>query len=186
MFDYVVCEHDLPLPKNCKELSNLKWNKLAFQSKTMNCLMDDYRISKQGKLYVRAGRTDIFDDIFDDHTQILDEVESNYHGELEFYTYELRDKYDYSVSFLAKFSSGNLDDIKLKEFEKHSNDERKRYQAERDAERIRYKKLTESWWFPIYKNLYKTPMQKISRYIYKLLQKLISNWFSYESKLFPW
>jgi len=83
MFDYVVCEYELPLPKNCKELENLEWNKLAFQSKTMNCLMDDYRINKQGKLMVRAGRTDFFDD----HTQILEEVESNYHGELEFYTY---------------------------------------------------------------------------------------------------
>jgi len=182
MFDYVVCEYELPLPKNCKELENLEWNKLAFQSKTMNCLMDDYRISKQGKLMVRAGRTDFFDD----HTQILEEVESNYHGELEFYTYELRDKYDYTVSFLAKFSGGNLDDIKLKEFEKHSNNERKRYQAEYDAERERYNQLTKSWWFPVYKNLYKTPIQKTSRYIYKSLQTLISNWFQYEQKILPW
>jgi hypothetical protein len=182
MFDYVICEHELPLPKDQKELADIKWNTYQFQSKNMNCLMDDYRINKKGKLLVRAGRTDFFDD----PSQTLPEVESNYHGELEFYAYEQRNKYDYSVTFNAKFSNGNLDKIKLSEFEKHSNEKRKKYQAEFEEERNRFKKLTQSWWFPIYVTLYKTPVQRISKYTYKLLQKLISNWFRYEQKILPW
>lgn len=182
MFDYVVCEYDLPLPKNCKELENLEWNKLAFQSKTMNCLMDDYRINKQGKLMVRAGRTDFFDD----HTQILEEVESNYHGELEFYTYELRDKYDYNVSFLAKFSSGNLDDIKLKEFEKHSNENRKSYQAEFKKQAELHQNRRKKLWYKVYRAFYVKPIKYLFGTMYKVLSHIKSKWFIYESKLLPW
>ena len=182
MFDYVICEYDLPLPKDCKELADIKWNEFAFQSKNMNCLMDDYRITKKGKLLVRESRPDFFDKPPKD----LPEVESSYHGEMNFYAYEQRNKYDYSVSFNAKFSYGKLDAIELTEFEKHSNEKRKKYQAEFEEERNRFKKLTQSWWFPIYDTLYKKPVRQISRYTYKLLQNLISNWYRYEQKILPW
>ena len=182
MFDYVVCEYDLPLPKDRKELSDIEWNKYQFQSKNMNCLMDDYRINTKGKLFVRSGRPDFFDEPSKD----LPEIESNYHGELEFYAYEQRNKYDYSVSFNAKFSYGKLDTIELTEFEKHSNEKRKEYQAEfkKQAEvyQIRRKKL----WYKLYLAFYVKPIKYLFRTVYKVLTNLKSNWFSYESKLFPW
>ena len=182
MFDYVICEYEIPLPKDCKELSNVKWNEYTFQSKDMNCLMDDYRISKKGKLLVRESRPDFYDKPPKD----LPEVESSYHGELNFYAYEQRNKYDYSVSFNAKFSYGKLDAIELTEFEKHSNENRKSYQAEFKKQAELHQTRKTKLWYKTYRTFYAKPIKYLFRTIYKVLSHIKSNWFMYESKLLPW
>ena len=143
---------------------------------------DEWLINKKGKLLVRSDRPDFFDEPPRD----LPEVESNYHGELNFYAYEQRNKYDYSVSFNAKFSYGQLDAIELTEFEKHSNENRKSYQAEfkkqAEIQQIRSKKL----WYKMYRAFYVKPIKYLFRTMYKVLSHLKSKWFMYESKLFPW
>jgi len=182
MFDYVICEYEIPLPKDCKELSNVKWNEYTFQSKDMNCLMDDYRITKTGKLLVRESRPDFYSEPSSD----LPEVESSYHGELNFYAYEQRNKYDYSVSFNAKFSYGKLDAIELTEFEKHSNENRKSYQAEFKKQAELHQTRKTKLWYKTYRAFYVKPIKYLFRTIYKVLSHIKSNWFMYESKLLPW
>jgi len=182
MFDYVICEYKLPLPKDCKELSDVNWNEYTFQSKDMNCLMDDYKINKKGKLLVRATRPDFFDEPPVD----LPETESNYHGELNFHAYEQRNKYDYSVSFNANFSYGKLDAIELTEFEKHSNEKRKSYQAEFKKQAELYQTRKTKLWYKVYRTFYAKPIKYLFRTMYKVLSHIKSNWFMYESKLLPW
>jgi hypothetical protein len=182
MFDYVICEYKLPLPKDCKELADVNWNEYTFQSKDMNCLMDDYKINKKGKLLVTSGRPDFFDEPPVD----LPETESSYHGELNFHAYEQRNKYDYSVGFNAKFSYGKLDAIELTEFEKHSNEKRKSYQADFKKQAELYQTRKTKLWYKVYRTFYAKPIKYLFRTMYKVLSHIKSNWFMYESKLLPW
>jgi len=66
MFDDIQCDHYLP-----EEPTD---GRRDFQSKDLDCLLDNYLITKGGRLVKRIGKSGAF-------------VDTDYHGVLNFYTH---------------------------------------------------------------------------------------------------
>jgi len=86
MFDEIFCEAPLPGP--------IKPKTKSFQSKDLECLLDLYTITKDGRL-------------------LKDQHLCEYHGMLNFYTYEREGDYRYWFEYEAKFTDGILQHIEL-------------------------------------------------------------------------
>jgi len=94
MFDYITCEFKLP-----------KWNKEVqkemFQTKSLECSMNKYIITKNRKLiYIDDKKT----------------KENPYHGDIIFYTCIENPKNKKLIwyEYVARFTSGRLENIKIK------------------------------------------------------------------------
>jgi hypothetical protein len=134
MFDSIRCEYALPLNEELKQL-DIKWNEIEFQTKCLDSVMDQYILTKEGKLlkikiereyihYTEEERKDKKPwDLFKDIIEISkEEIEVNYHGKITFYCYEpYSETEDFSVDFDAYFSYGNLDKVDLVRFEKYKS-----------------------------------------------------------------
>jgi hypothetical protein len=108
MFDSIWrCDYPLPDPEIQNE---------SFQTKSLECALDSYRITEDGRLVVKdfqlesnpnykglgTGTGGIFNRIE------LGEVEVPYHGDIYFYTYIERVEYGY----VARFTNGRVEWIK--------------------------------------------------------------------------
>jgi hypothetical protein len=101
MFDTIRCEY--PLPEN-------SFQEESFQTKSLECLLDEYTITKRGRLILHMHR----------HYQTkTKDVDVEYHGDLRFYTsVGERDEGTYEwVEYKARFTEGKVQWIKRVERE---------------------------------------------------------------------
>lgn len=132
MFDYVVCEKELPLPEEIKNTFPLiNWKETVFQTKDFDSCMNYYKIDKDGKLWGElidgkwvdddnaflGGRFDIIS---------REWVIKEHHGLINFYESFAEGDFNYWIEFQAKFTDGIVVDIKLSEYKKSSNIEQRR------------------------------------------------------------
>ena len=115
MFDNVHCDYPLPAPKELIDL-NIDVQNLSYQTKSLENLLDLYTITEDGKLIYRNVKREWVDDddaflkgYFKEVSHTLEEV--NYHGILEFYTYESIDLGDKELSFSLDFEGKFIDGI---------------------------------------------------------------------------
>ena len=93
MFDYIKCEY--PLPGASDELQDVLQSEM-FQTKSFDCLMDVYNITKEGLLTCRKYE---LDDNYDKE-MFKEDVLIPYHGYIIFYTCLNTFWYEYSASFV--------------------------------------------------------------------------------------
>ena len=135
MFDEIKVKHDLLLPEEIKSL-DIDWKEVRFQTKDLENLLDEYLINNDA-LYQRIVELEYIEYTEEEKKQnrkskkffpiYKDVIEKSsyhkkmddFHGSINFYHYgELNDEEDFMVDFIAHFSYGNLDRIKLLKFEK--------------------------------------------------------------------
>ena len=135
MFDEIKVKHDLLLPEEIKSL-DIDWKEVRFQTKNLENLLDEYLINNDA-LYQRIVELEYIEYTEEEKKQnrkskkffpiYKDVIEKSsyhkkmddFHGSINFYHYgELNDEEDFMVDFIAHFSYGNLDRIKLLKFEK--------------------------------------------------------------------
>ncbi|MAF25632.1 hypothetical protein CL634_08700 [bacterium] len=136
MFDYVYCEHPLPLPEEVKDFkadfkegveAPLDWSKFEFQSKDFAGLLEKYTIEEDGQIYKEiiereiVGNESDFPDIIEKSGGI-EKVEHT--GEVYFYGLHMDKKYDHWIEFKALFWKGDLKEIYLEEYKKEDNSRR--------------------------------------------------------------
>lgn len=102
MFDTIYCDLDLP------DGFNQDHNR-SFQSKYLECLLDDYRINEDRKLVLERE--------FDGERAVSPNKHIDFHGMLRFYTYDGDiNSNDYIWhEYNAKFTDGECVDILLVE-----------------------------------------------------------------------
>lgn len=96
MFDTIRCEYPL---------RDKQFQKESFQTKSLECLLDEYKITKRGRLVlVGSGRRNKSDQI----------VDTEHHGDIRFYTsVGERDDGSYEwVEYEARFTEGTVKWIK--------------------------------------------------------------------------
>ncbi len=102
MFDTLKCEYPLPDKTVQKD---------SFQTKSLDCLLDNYTISKRGKLILHRQRH---------YEKTVKKIYLDFHGDLRFYTStgsNEENNYEW-FEYIARFTEGNLQWIKRVEFEK--------------------------------------------------------------------
>ncbi len=113
MFDYIKCEYPLPI---------LEMRGRTFQSKSLECLMETYLISKEGRLlekreiWEKTGKQihneflHINEDEYVVKETLLDDT--NYHGDVYFYDFRVPEDVDsHLVTFKARFTNGTVESI---------------------------------------------------------------------------
>lgn len=100
MFDTLKCKYPLP-EKEVQEDS--------FQTKSLDCLLDNYTITEQGKLILHRQRH---------YETAARKIEVDFHGNLRFYTSKgSREENNYQwFEYVARFTEGKLQWIKRLEF----------------------------------------------------------------------
>ena len=135
MLDTVICEYELPLPKEIEELeSSPAWNKIQFQTKSITNqdgghelfggFMDSYTIEDDGQIYkdVLERAHEVDEDGYSFVHEKDNGIEKVYFtGDLVFSTTLQEDSHDYWVEFSALFWKGELKEIKLNEWKREDN-----------------------------------------------------------------
>jgi hypothetical protein len=131
MFDNIIVKKKLPLPKELKDL-DINWKEYTFQTKNLeNCLLD-YYIDRNGELWekiverkyiyyteeekkkLKPKSWDLFKDVIE---TAKDPKKINYHGTINFYTYEeLNKDEDFWLEYEGYFIYGKLDKVEIKKF----------------------------------------------------------------------
>ncbi len=96
MFDTIRCEYPLP---------DCKFQERSFQTKSLERLLDEYTITKRGRLILHMHR----------HYQTkTKDVDFEFHGDLRFYTSDgSRENGDFEwVEYKVRFTEGQLQWIK--------------------------------------------------------------------------
>jgi hypothetical protein len=126
MFDELTCEHPLPDENVDKEVQEA-----LFQTKSLDCTMDRYTITKDGRLILHKVR---YESVPEEERPYygtpewedsplakmigflkpipLGDVAIPYHGYLRFYTYVGKHLDDELFEYLAKFTNGRLEEIR--------------------------------------------------------------------------
>jgi hypothetical protein len=126
MFDNIIFEDgvEVPLPEEMRVFKDIE-----YQTKSFDCTMSVYLIGKDNSLYL----TD-----FERSSKKID-----YHGIIEFYSYEPTDLIDYSAEFKAKFTDGILQNIELINFKKIDHESRQQKLKElQQKQRIQNDKIS--------------------------------------------
>lgn len=128
MFDSIECNYPLPLPLEVVDIFPDIYDQ-EFQTKDLENLLDLYYLNEDGVLYWRKRKYEWKDDdnaFFKGYMDVVDEevVPINFHGVLNFYCYETvhedesSDKAkDVTIDYLAKFTNGKLENIKVLSYE---------------------------------------------------------------------
>lgn len=145
MFDNIIVKKKLPLTKELKAL-DVKWDKEVFQTKDLDNCLDNYEITKSGKLkhlWQQREWKEADDGLFGGHLNVVNEEwrDVDFHGTISFYTnhctndtkhWELLDDEDqltfedieliagddWWFEFEAIYTKGKLDEIRLIKAEK--------------------------------------------------------------------
>ena len=157
MFDTISISDALPFNTDMKELG-LDINNYQFQTKSLDCLMDNY-IIQGGKLFIQKYKTEQWVEGSKDTKSFLHGMGYikredpylelvPYHGELYFYDYKdsVQSKWDCWLEFKAVFTNGTVDRYELVEFKKTDNTER----LESQKKLLEEIKEQESKWFNKY------------------------------------
>ena len=119
MYDYLICE--MPLPAQ-----PLAPQSRAFQTKDLECLLERYTITAAGRLIhhaIRYEEVPLSERPYPEFSFIgcvraisTGDIDTNFHGMLEFHTYDSLTKE--SWSYEAKFTDGQCIDIRCLEYER--------------------------------------------------------------------
>ena len=126
MFDELICEYPLPDGDVDKDVQEA-----IFQTKSLDCAMDRYTITKDGRLTLHKIRYESVPEEERPHYGTLEwqdsplakmtgflkpiplgDVTIPYHGYLRFYTYVGKHPDDELFEYLAKFTDGRLEEIR--------------------------------------------------------------------------
>lgn len=126
MFDTIVVAEKLPFNQEMVDFGIDK-KALDFQTKDLDNCLDLYFI-QSGKLYIQKYKKSGLSDEDSEEKSDPYQEEVNFHGEINFYTYEAdaTDSYDFWIEYKATFTHGNLEKIDLLKFDKIDNTENKR------------------------------------------------------------
>jgi hypothetical protein len=122
MFDSIKCEYDLPVPDCIKDIDFKIIQDAEFQTKDFDSSLNVYTITKEGKLFLKKAEYKWVDDDNSFLKGYLDEVSSsqedtNFHGEFNFYCFEYIQKdnkeINVCIDYIAKFTNGHLDNIRI-------------------------------------------------------------------------
>jgi hypothetical protein len=120
MFDELRCEAPLPRPE---------MQDRTFQTKDMNCVLEEYTITREGRLVCHPHRLEANPDWVDDPSKgiaglfgmlqrvDLPSYDRNYHGDIYFYDFDKPDAerapgdYGDLITFRARFTDGQLTSI---------------------------------------------------------------------------
>lgn len=109
MFDYISFEEgvNIPVPDDMRGLKNIQ-----YQTKSLDNTMSMYSVGKDKCLYLNEDKYESDSSLESKNNKI------NYHGIINFHSYETTDVIDYCCDYQAKFTDGILEDIKLINFKK--------------------------------------------------------------------
>ena len=120
MFDHIACE--MPLPEQPAPPRGR-----AFQTKSLDCLLERYTITGDGRLIHHAIRYEEVPESERPYPEMpfigcmravpTGDVDTNFHGLLEFYTYDSATRE--SWSYEAKFTDGQCVEIACVRYERH-------------------------------------------------------------------
>ena len=134
MFDYLICQGELPIPDELKDCK-VNWSKEVFQTKSLEKLLFTYLVSKDGSLFRDSNPKRDMGFAFKLHEDnwgldypgkerangledalALIDYKTNHHGYVIFYTivHDVRHEYankDCRLEFIAKFTDGKLQNI---------------------------------------------------------------------------
>jgi hypothetical protein len=166
MYDYISSKYPLPRPTDPMEAKDVNFTALTFQTKDLECALDNYEIREDGTLWQR--QYEIEWEAGDPKADSLSErigrigrsklvkewwVPYHYSGNMEFYealqhsdqSNELW-KNDYWVEYQARFDKGQLVDVQLVKFDATSNAERLQTQKEMFEQMNAHAKLWNKWY----------------------------------------
>ena len=163
MFDTIEVHRKLPLAvvdgidsRDVKDLKRLvKWKNIEFQTKSLDDCLDHYKLSVNGKLYVRRAK---YKEVrrkrvgFDLPMLKVDgepwfEPAPKVPTSLVFYSDVTLEPFSYWVEFEAIFLRGKLHEIKLLAFEKNASDfDSMENIFQRDSERANQEPLMGRLW----------------------------------------
>lgn len=194
LYDTITCEKSLlPLPADLKELSNVDFNNLSFQTKDLVCYMGVYEIRASGALYEQKTEkewVDVPNSMFGGHFKTTKSwwEPYNYTGEIVFYTSvgdedcDIADlENDYWLEFSFYFENGFLTKKNLIKFEPTPNKERKeRY--EKFKKEMAEEKTKRNIWYNkyFYIPLWEKPVRKIFRKLHHWAQQATNSIFKIE------
>ena len=167
LFDTVICEYPLPLPKFTEEETedlrgdqeSVNWSELEWQTKDMENLFDVYTIEEDGQIYRRKTDWKQDEDLPVSVASEGGELEKYERtNEIDFYNIILGEKHDHWLEFKAIVWKGDLKELELVEYKKEDNSDRKEYQEkmqlelEKDSRVISARAEEEKkWWAGFYK-----------------------------------
>jgi len=93
LFDTVRCEYPLPEPAH---------QRLEFQTKDLDCLLDEYLITRDGRLVRRAGRAE---------KGLARDMEWPYHGDVRIYRTNPKNDREF-IEYVVRFSNGRVEWIR--------------------------------------------------------------------------
>jgi hypothetical protein len=127
MFDNIECNHPIPLPLEVIDIVPDIYEQ-EIQTKCLDCLMDLYILDEDGVLHKDDKKYEWRDDdshFLKGYLEVVERkiIETHFHGIINFYIYDRildsEDKnkgIDISLDYIAKFTSGKLDFIELKNY----------------------------------------------------------------------
>ena len=131
MFDYLSVADKLPTNPEM-DAAGLKLTAEPFQTKDLDNIMATYYI-QGGRLFVEKYKvTEWVEDPegfaggYIDRKEPYQEEIVDHHGKIRFYHFIDKDDYDHWVEYEAYFTRGKLEEIKLIEYRKESNVEKKK------------------------------------------------------------
>ena len=135
MFDYISVTDKLPTNDEIDAIGINLYDE-PFQTKDLDNIMATYYIQR-GKLYVEKFKvTEWVDDAeafaggYIDRKEPYQEEITDYHGKIRFYHIIDKDGYDHWLEYEAYFNRGKLEEIKLVEYRKSDNSEKKKQTEE--------------------------------------------------------
>lgn len=110
MYDELTCKY--PLPEEYADMQDRE-----FQTKSLERLLDQYTITREGELWVTLAEREWVEDsnsALGGYFKTLrewDERVEDFHGDLYFYDFRVQDVPQDLVTFRARFTHGKLGDI---------------------------------------------------------------------------
>ena len=194
MFDDIVVHRKLPLPKELpKELRDVKWKEVVFQTKCLENCLTEYKIAINGKLYAQKfddeGAVFAYNSFFDQKRQDTEMFWKSVAAppSINFYTSFQKEKFDYWISFTAFFDpSSKLTKITLDQLDTEDNRARKEQKKRFDEEIVANQKLQKKFIYKFYNIFWKKPLRYFWTKLFKLTKNIPIFMVWMERKIFPW
>ena len=164
MYDTIKCEYPFVRPDDVKELADIEFTDLIYQTKDLDCALDSYLIKRDRTLWKRNSY--IPND--GDWVQIL------HTGVINFYDYYINDEFknDYWIEYSATFVNGFATRVDIVKFEAADNTERKAISLKFD-DSIKRREILWSKWY----------MKYGYKYYDKFIAFVFKKWYTIKNKL---
>lgn len=195
MYDEIICEETLPLPKGLSLEKDY-----VFQTKDLNCFLQTFVI-QNNRLYERKPvcvaktseeiekekaetKKSRYIPVYPEKITGYENIPMQFTGSINFYNFiELEEK-DHWIEFVALFSNGYLiKSIDLAQHEITDNTKRKEFSKQRREEAIQYAKYCKTWRGRIHVMFIKFVCKNILKAYFSVLEKLISFGYYVQRKI---